>query len=119
MQNSKELKKEKTLFSKEEIIGYQKGSKIKKEVFGKYGILAKEYLENHNYGKYIALSNSLIEYLHNIDFEADKMYSTMYNNLSTKKEYRKTGNYVTDLLRENEVKMIIENRILNELVYSD
>ena len=47
----------------EEIKIYQEAVRPKKQVYGKYGTLAKEYLENHNIGKLWSLADDLPEYL--------------------------------------------------------
>ena len=54
-----------------EIKAYEKLVKPKVQVYGKYGNLAKKYLEEHNVGKYMALAGDLPEYLHEIDRQAD------------------------------------------------
>ena len=48
----------------EEIKAYEKLVKPKVQVYGKYGTLAKQYLQEHNIGKYMALAGDLPEYLH-------------------------------------------------------
>ena len=66
----------------EEIKRYQKLVPPKKHVYGKYGTLAKIYLEEHNVGKFLALiaDGALPEYLHKIDEQAEDMYkSSMIN----------------------------------------
>ena len=103
----------------EEIIEYQKIVKPVKHVYGKYGNLALEYLKEHNIGKYWALAGSLPEYLHNVDKQADRLYMTMYNKLSKSDQYKKTGDFMKDLQIETEKQKLIEEEILNELVYVD
>lgn len=92
---------------------------MKKQSYGKYGSLAKIYLEEHNVGKMWALGKDLPEYLHNIDKQTREMFDTMYLKLSEKEEYRKTGDYLSDLRKENEMRKIIEEEILREIVYAD
>ena len=103
----------------EEIIEYQKIVKPEKHVYGKYGNLALEYLKEHNVGKYWALAGSLPEYLHNVDKQADRLYMKMYEKLSNSLKFSKTGEYVHDLQVETEKQRIIEEEILNEIVYVD
>ena len=103
----------------EEIIEYQKIVKPVKPVYGKYGNLALEYLKEHNVGKYWALAGSLPEYLHNVDKQADRLYMTMYNKLSKSERFKKTGDFIKDLQMETEKQKLIEEEILNELVYVD
>ena len=63
----------------------------KEELYGKYGTLAKKYLEEHEPARYWALGKDLPEYLHGIDRQAGEMYDTMYAKLSARDEYKKTG----------------------------
>ena len=98
----------------EEILEYQKNNK---PIIQKYGNLAKKYLEEHNFGKYLVLGGDLPEYLHNIDKQADELYNVMYDKLSKKKEYQKTQDYIKNIQIENEIQKLIEEEILNELVY--
>ena len=44
----------------EEIKIYEKVVKPKKHVYGKYGTLAKEYIEEHNFGKLLSLAGSCL-----------------------------------------------------------
>ena len=103
----------------EEIIEYQKIVKPVKHVYGKYGNLALEYLKEHNVGKYWTLisKGELPNYLHNVDKQADRLYIIMYNKLSNNPKFSKTGEYVHDLQVETEKQRIIEEEILNEIVY--
>lgn len=87
------------------------------ELYGKYGTLAKVYLEEHEPAKYWALGKDLPEYLHGIDRQAGEMYDTMYAKLSSRDEYKKTGEYLSDVRKENEMRQRIEEEILSELVY--
>ena len=57
-----------------EIKVYQKAVKPEKHVYGKYGTLAKQYLEDKGIDWTIA---NLPEYLHGVDKAADEMYETM------------------------------------------
>ena len=100
----------------EEIKLYQSIVKPVKHVYGKYGTLAKKYLEEHNPAKYWALEN-VPEYLHGIDKAADEMWDVMYEKLSHDPRYKRTGNYLEDVKRINAIKQLIEEEILNEIVY--
>ncbi len=91
--------------------------KSDKELYGKYGTLAKAYLEEHEPAKFWALGKDLPEYLHGVDRQAGEMYDTMYLKLSAKDEYKKTGEYLSDVRKENEMRQRIEEEILSELVY--
>ena len=87
------------------------------ELYGKYGTLAKVYLEEHEPARYWALGKDLPEYLHGIDRQAGEMYDTMYAKLSARDEYKKTGEYLSDVRKENEMRQRIEEEILSELEY--
>ena len=101
----------------EEIKLYQSIVKPVKHVYGKYGTLAKIYLEENNVGKMWALAGDLPAYLHGIDKQAEKLYSVMYEKLSKDEQYKRTGNYIEDVRRINEMQSRIEEEILNEIVY--
>ncbi len=103
----------------EEIIAYEQAVKPVKQVYGKYGTLAKKYLEEFNVGKYMALAGDLPEYLHEIDRQAEAMHESMYAKLSVMEEYKKTGDFVRDAQLEREIQSRIEEEILNEIVYVD
>lgn len=101
----------------EEIMQYREIVKPKVHAYGKYGTLAKEYLENHNPAKLWALAGDLPEYLHNIDKQADDLYNVTYERLSQDEKYRKTGEYLADLQKETTIRQIIEETILSQVVY--
>ena len=48
-----------------------------KQVYGKYGTLAKMYLEEHEPARAWALGKNLPEYLHGIDRQADELIRCM------------------------------------------
>ena len=100
----------------EEIKVYQEIVKPEKHVYGKYGTLAKKYLEEHNPAKFWAIEN-IPEYLHGVDRRAEQLYNTMYEQLSLRAEYKRTGNFLEDAKRENAIKQQIEEAILNQIVY--
>lgn len=97
-----------------EIKVYQKAVKPEKHVYGKYGTLAKKYLEDKGIDWTIA---DLPEYLHGVDKVAETLYDDMWNKLSGCEQYRRTGDYLVDVKRINAMKQIIEEEILNEIVY--
>ena len=101
----------------EEIKIYQQAVKPKKHVYGKYGTLAKQYIEKHNFGKLLSLAGQLPEYLHGVDKAAEDLYDTMWDKLSKSEQYRPTGNYLEDVRRINAMKQVIEEEILSEIVY--
>ena len=73
-----------------EIKAYQKMVKPEKHVYGKYGTMAKHYIEEHNFGKLMSLAGHLPEYLHGVDKRANELYDVMYAQLSKKEEYKRT-----------------------------
>ena len=101
----------------EEIKIYQQAVKPKKHVYGKYGTLAKQYIEEHNFGKLLSLTGQLPEYLHGVDKAAEELYNVMWDKLSKSEQYRPTGNYLEDVKRINAMKQVIEEEILSEIVY--
>ena len=105
----------------EEVIEYQKLVKPEKHVYGKYGNLALEYLRENNVGKYWTLTGTgeLPKYLHNVDKQAERLYMTTYNKLSKSERFKKTGEFMKDLQIETEKQRLIEEEILNEIVYVD
>ena len=68
-----------------EIKVYQKAVKPEKHVYGKYGTLAKQYLEDKGIDWTIA---NLPEYLHGVDKAADELYETMYEKFSKEEHCR-------------------------------
>ena len=100
----------------EEIKVYQEMVTPVKHVYGKYGTLAKKYLEEHNPAKYWSIEN-IPEYLHDVDRRAARLYDVMYEQLSQKEEYKRTGNFLVDAQRQNAIKQQIEEAILNQIVY--
>lgn len=103
----------------EEIIEYQKIVKPVVHTYGKYGNLAKIYLEEHNPAKHWGLAGDLPNYLHGIDKQAADMYDTLYEKLSKSEQFKKTGDFQKDLQIETEIQHLIEQEILTEIVYVD
>ena len=101
----------------EEIKIYEKAVKPQKHVYGKYGTLAKEYIEKHNFGKLLSLAGHLPEYLHGVDKAADNLYDVLWDKLSKSETYCRTGDYLEDVKRINAMKQVIEEEILSEIVY--
>ena len=102
-----------------EIKWYQRLVKPQKHLYGKYGTRAKMFLQEHAVGKYCALvaNGTLPDYLHGIDRQADDLYDTMSAKLSQSEQYRRTGDYITDVRRIAAMQKAIEDEILTELVY--
>ena len=97
-----------------EIKVYQKAVKPVKHVYGKYGTLAKRYLEDKGVDWTIA---NLPEYLHGVDKAADELYETMYEKFSKEERFKKSADFMENLKRETEMQRLIEEEILNEIVY--
>ena len=97
-----------------EIKVYQKAVKPVKHVYGKYGTLAKRYLEDKGIDWTIA---NLPEYLHGVDKAADELYETMYEKFLKEERFKKSGDFMENLKRETEMQRLIEEEILNEIVY--
>ena len=97
-----------------EIKVYQKAVKPVKHVYGKYGTLAKRYLEDKGLDWTIA---TLPEYLHGVDKAADELYETMYEKFSKEERFKKSADFMENLKRETEMQRLIEEEILNEIVY--
>ena len=97
-----------------EIKVYQKAVKPVKHVYGKYGTLAKRYLEDKGLDWTIA---NLPEYLHGVDKAADELYETMYEKFSKEERFKKSADFMENMKRETEMQRLIEEEILNELVY--
>ena len=97
-----------------EIKVYQKAVKPVKHVYGKYGTLAKRYLEDKGLDWTIA---NLPEYLHGVDKAADEMYETLYEKFSKEERFKKSADFMENMKRETEMQRLIEEEILNEIVY--
>lgn len=97
-----------------EIKIYQKAVKPKKQIYGKYGTLAKQYLEEKGLDWTIP---NLPEYLHGVDKAAEELYETMYEKFSKEERFKKSDDFMENLKRETEMRHLIEEEILNEVVY--
>ena len=98
----------------EEVLRYEQIAKP--EHYGKFGNLALAYLQNHRIDKLVEI-NDLPEYLHEIDRQADELYETLYRQMSEWDEYKRTGDYLTDVQRIKTMQSIIEETILDQIVY--
>ena len=114
-----ERKSETEGLTAEEVTEYRKLAKPVRHVYGKYGAMKKKYLEEYDWVKTAALGKDLPEYLHAIDRAADDLYEIMYEKLKKDERFRRTGNFIEDVKRENAVKSIIEEEILCELIYGE
>lgn len=98
----------------EEVLRYEQIAKP--EHYGKYGTLALAYLQNHRIDKLVEI-NDLPEYLHEIDRQADELHEKLYRQMSEWDEYKRTGDYMTDVQRIHSLQSYIEEVILYQLVY--
>ncbi len=98
----------------EEVKIYQKAVTPRQHVYGKYGTLKRKYLEDKGIDWTIA---DLPTYLHGVDKQADELQETMRERLEQDERYKRTGNYIEDCRRLNEMQHLIEEEILNEIVY--
>ena len=99
----------------EEIKRYQELVKPVHHVYGKYGTLARLYLEDQP-AKLWAIEN-VPAYLHKIDEQAEDMYNVLYEKLSKSEQYKRTGDYMIDVQRLTAMQQVIDEEIRNELVY--
>ena len=94
--------------------GLSENRKPEKQVYGKYGTLAKQYLEDKGIDWTIA---NLPEYLHGVDKAADELYETMCEKFSKEERFKRSADFMENLRRETEMQRLIEEEILNEIVY--
>lgn len=100
----------------EEVIEYQRTHPYKKQVYGKWGNLKYQYLKD------IGVDWTIVDLptlLHSTDKAANELYDVMYEKLSSDERFKRTGDYIKDVQLENEKKRLIEEEILNELIYVD
>ena len=90
--------------------------KVEQQIYGKYGTLAKQYLEEHNFGKLLTIEN-IPKYLHGIDRQSEEITDTMYARLSQDERYKRTNDFRENFRRLTEINKLIEEEILYELVY--
>ena len=55
--------------------------------------------------------------LHATDKAANKLWDFMYKKISRQERFQRTGDYIRDVQLENEKKRLIEEEILNEIIY--
>lgn len=98
----------------EEVKIYQEAVKPVRHVYGKYGTLKKKYLEEKGIDWTIA---DLPTYLYGVDKQAEELQETMRAKLEKDERYMRTGNFLEDYRRQTEIQRLIEEEILNEIVY--
>ena len=98
----------------EEVIEYQRTHPHKKQVYGKWGNLKYQYLKDIGVDWTIA---DLPTLLHGTDKAANKLWDVMYEKLSKQERFQRTGDYIRDVQLENDKRHLIEEEILNEIIY--
>ncbi len=99
----------------EEIKVYQANIRPIHHIYGKYGTLAKQYLEDKGT---LWTVQDIPTLLHCIDNAAERLYDVMYDKLSKTERFKRTGSYLEDVRRISEMQRLIDEEIRNELIYS-
>ena len=94
---------------------YMKAVKPVRHVYGKYGTLKKQYLEDLGIDWTIA---DLPTYLHGVDKQAEELQQTMRMKFEQDERYTRTGDFMEDYRRQTEMYRLIEEEILNEIIYT-
>ncbi|MDE6000891.1 MAG: TnpV protein [Clostridia bacterium] len=100
----------------DEIKRYQKLVKPQKHVYGKWGTLKRKYLEDKGIDWTI---ENLPEYLHGVDKQAENMYNVLYAKLSQNPLCKRRGEFMEDYRMITALQHVIEEEILNELIYTE
>ena len=98
-----------------EIKVYQANFRPVYHVYGKYGTLAKQYLEDKGA---LWTIQDIPTLLHGIDNAAERLYDVMHDKLSTTERFKRMGNYLEDVRRLTEMQRLIDEEIRTELIYS-
>lgn len=98
----------------DEIKVYQANVRPIHHVYGKYGTLAKMYLEGKGT---LWTVQDIPTLLHGIDNAAEQLYDVLYAKLSQNPLYKRTGEFMEDYLRLTALQHAIEEEILHELIY--
>lgn len=99
----------------DEIKVYQSNVNPVRHVYGKYGTLAKMYLEDKGT---LWTVQDIPTLLHGIDSAAEQLYDVMYDKLSKNEQFKRTGNYLEDVRRITEMQRLIDEEIRTELIYA-
>ena len=89
---------------------------------GKYGLLRLNYIKKYNLGLYFDLlvSDTLNEYLHNIDTTVMEKVQKLIKELTEKEniaEELKSSNQMLWISKMNSIRNIVEEIVLNEYIY--
>ena len=99
----------------DEIKIYQANVKPIHHVYGKYGTLAKQYLDDKGT---LWTIQDIPTFLHGIDSAAERLYGVMYEKLSKTERFKRTGSFMEDVRRIGEMQRLIDEEIRTELIYS-
>lgn len=96
--------------------------KEEEETYGKYGILRKDYLKEHKSGyyQYLILTGKLTEHLNQIDKEAGEQVEILVKQMAERygvAEEMREENWMEWVRRMNEIKNVVEERTLLEMIY--
>mgnify|MGYP004579683743 FL=1 len=96
--------------------------KEEEETYGKYGILRKDYLKEHKSGyyQYLILTGKLTEHLNQIDKEAGEQVEILVKQMAERygvTEEMREENWMEWVRRMNEIKNVVEERTLLEMIY--
>lgn len=98
-----------------EIKVYQAKVRPVHHIYGKYGTLAKQYLEDKGT---LWTIQDIPTFLHGIDNAAEQLYNSMYEKFSRNEQFKRTGNYLEDVKLLTEMQRLIDEEIRTELIYS-
>ena len=99
----------------DEVKVYQESVRPVRHVYGKYGTLARQYLEDKGI---LWTVQDIPTLLHGIDSAAEQLYDVMQDKLSKNEQFKRTGNYLEDVRRISEMQRLIDEEIRTELIYS-
>lgn len=99
----------------DEIKIYQANVNPIHHMYGKYGTLAKRYLDDKGT---LWTIQDIPTLLHGIDSATERLYDVMYEKLSKTERFKRTGNYLEDVRRIGEMQRLIDEEIRTELIYS-
>lgn len=96
--------------------------KEKEATYGKYGIMRKNYLKEHKLGyyQYLILTGKLTEHLNQIDKEAGEQVEILVKQMAERygvTEEMREENWMEWVRRMSEIKKVVEERTLLEMIY--
>ena len=99
----------------EEIKVYQANVKPIHHIYGKYGTLAKRYLEDKGT---LWIVQDIPALLRGVDRAAERLYDVLYDMLSKAERFKRTGYFLEDVRRIGEMQRLIDEEIRNEIIYT-